>query len=405
LLDLVATLSAPGGCGAVVTGSLHVAANVDAAASTVDSVETSTSAWTASDETWSRVEVAPGEHAWLGANNPFHSDASLVSPPLQVGAGELTLSFEHRHDFEASNGTYWDGGLIEVSSDGGVTWQDLSAYGSVSYGGTIGDAANEAKNPLNGRAGYVAKNPSWPARDAVTIGLGAAFADQTIRLRFRVGSDAAEGATGWEVDTIALTGITNQPFLTLADDAASCGASPGAGGAGDARGEGAAARSRSPERSRAWKITAEGSRRCSSVGKLAQERAEQGSSLRGAARLRLLPRPHRRDPHLDLVGAARDRSGEVLVAIGRHDHVVLDAHADAAVLGRHGEVVHLEVEPGLDREHHPGAQLAVRVGLFARLRAVVDVEAEHVADVVERIALIELLLLRERLGRRHGEDA
>ena len=96
------------------------------------------------------------------------------------------------------------------------------------------------------------------------------------------------------------------------------------------------------------------------------------------------------------LGIAAER---LRIPFARHQHVVLDAHADAAVARRHGEIVHLEVEPRLDGEDHPRLELAELVGLGPGLGAVVHVEAQHVADVVERVALVELVLVGERLRR------
>ena len=71
----------------------------------------------------------------------------------------------------------------------------------------------------------------------------------------------------------------------------------------------------------------------------------------------------------------------------------------------HREVVGLEVEARLDREHHARLELAVLVDLAAGLRAVVHVEAEHVARAVHHVALVELVLGLERLLGRDREEA
>ena len=53
---------------------------------------------------------------------------------------------------------------------------------------------------------------------------------------------------------------------------------------------------------------------------------------------------------------------------------------------RNGCVVGLKVESRLDGEHHALAQPPVAVLFFACVRAVVNVEAQHVADAVKRVA-------------------
>src|SRR5690606_39282093 len=52
--------------------------------------------------------------------------------------------------------------------------------------------------------------------------------------------------------------------------------------------------------------------------------------------------PHLLHPGLDLVGALRDVGREDAAAARGHQHVVLDAHADAPVLGGDREIVLLE---------------------------------------------------------------
>src|SRR5690606_4996161 len=64
-------------------------------------------------------------------------------------------------------------------------------------------------------------------------------------------------------------------------------------------------------------------------------------------------------PGLDLARLLGDVAGEDTATALGDEHVVLDAHADAPVLRRHGQVVHLEVEPRLDGEDHAGSELAV----------------------------------------------
>ncbi len=219
------------------------------ASSTIDDVEEKSTAWTTSgalaDAVWSRLELTPGNHVWAGIDYPATSDTRLVSPPLEVGrTAPFVLTFDHRHAFENSddeNGVLvdWDGGVIEVSTDQGVTWTDISAYGDPGYGGTIGEASGAATNVLQGRSGYVASNASWPATDKVTIDMGQRLAGTTVQIRFRIGTDASTGDVGWQIDNIGLQGITNKPFASLVHDTVSCGdAGAGEGGASGGAGGG-----------------------------------------------------------------------------------------------------------------------------------------------------------------------
>ncbi|WP_437629547.1 M36 family metallopeptidase [Sorangium sp. So ce854] len=200
------------------------------ASSAVDGVETQSTAWAvegpSADLVWSRAEseATPSNRVWRGVDLGSLSDAALVSPALEVSATErFVLTFAHRHRFEASDGLHWDGAVIEISADGGETWEDVARYADAGYGGRI---TSEAGNPLGRRRAYVGESPSWPELDRVAVDLGTAFAGKTVRVRFRVGTDEAAGDTGWELDDIGFAGVTNKPFATIAPDTASCQGGP-----------------------------------------------------------------------------------------------------------------------------------------------------------------------------------
>ena len=197
----------------------EVAADVALASASVDDVDAEPTAWTldgnAGELVWHRAEGTTDRYFWHAADVGYASDAMLVSPPLSVGDDPLTLSFDHAHKFEYDDMTFYDGAVLEVSSDDGESWVDISTYtDDPGYGPTL----NAMTNPLNGRPAFAGQNASYPERDHVSIDLGTALAGQTIRLRFRVGTDGGVGAPGWDIDNIAFTGITNTPFPTWTDD-------------------------------------------------------------------------------------------------------------------------------------------------------------------------------------------
>jgi len=205
----------------------------DAALSAIDTVDSAHEAWTKAGAnaaaTWSR-QLVTGDWAWRGLDQGFASDTSLTSPPLVVGAG-LVVTFDHRFSFEF-DGTYWDGGVIEASTDDGATWADVTTLGvAPGYNGTIN---GHSGNPLEARAVFGASNPAYPARDAVTLDFGDAFAGQTVRLRFRIGTDGAAGGFGWELDNLAFDGITNTPFGVLSGEDPTCQVGPIADAGDDA---------------------------------------------------------------------------------------------------------------------------------------------------------------------------
>ena len=149
---------------------------------------------------------------WRAIGVGAYGDQRMISPLLEVGEGALTVTFSHRYRFETSSATFWDGAVIELSADG-VTWQDAADLGAdPGYGGVITD---ESGNPLADRLAYVDTSPAWPDHAQTTLDFGTQFAGQSVRLRFRVGTDAAAGDFGWEVDDIAIAGLTNLPFSSV----------------------------------------------------------------------------------------------------------------------------------------------------------------------------------------------
>jgi large repetitive protein len=220
--------------------------------SATDDVESAIVAWTiesapelGANAPWARARGEDGNHVWHAANPSGLADERLVSPPLQVGTGAFTVELDHRYQFESSAlfpglpATYWDGAVIELSTDDGATWADVGSWVDPGYPETISGASG---NPLGNRPGLVGTNPSWPATDSLTLDFDDRLAGQTVRLRFRVGADASDGAYGWDIDNIRVGGIVNQPFSSLQPNGSPCADSEVSGG-----GESAAPNAQTPD--------------------------------------------------------------------------------------------------------------------------------------------------------------
>ena len=142
----------------------------------------------------------------------------MRTPPLQVGADNLVVSFKHRYRFEQDGGLNYDGGQLRLSTDNGATWANLNSA-AAGYNGTINGASG---NPAEGEAAYVGQSPAWPAMATTTVNLGTAYAGQTVRLAWVIHTDPSFATEGWEVDDIAITGITNAPFPRVVADRQAC---------------------------------------------------------------------------------------------------------------------------------------------------------------------------------------
>ncbi|MFY1827745.1 myxosortase-dependent M36 family metallopeptidase [Myxococcus fulvus] len=159
--------------------------------------------------------------AFLGQAAGRPTDFWLKSPELNVAAtGDLIVRFDHAYQFEtgANPTIYYDGAVIELTQDGGQTWVDV---GTPLYGGTLNTGAGIISN-LQGRQAIVGTSAGFPNLVAATLNLGTTYAGKTVQLRFRVGTDNATGTTGWAIDNIAFTGITNTPFTSLVADTGVC---------------------------------------------------------------------------------------------------------------------------------------------------------------------------------------
>lgn len=214
-----------------VTSTQRVNYDEQANASATDAVEAGSSAWTISGDPVStpnvnkfeRRAITPTQHVWWGPDNngqeddqkPFLPDEQiLTSPALQVGSGPLVITFSHRFSFEAGG---WDGGVIEISNNGGASWTDI---GVGSYNGST-NAATSA--PIGAsRPAFVNRMTGWPNFANVVRNLGTTYANQTVMIRFRVGADESTGAPGWEIDNINVSGLTNTPFTALVGETAAC---------------------------------------------------------------------------------------------------------------------------------------------------------------------------------------
>jgi hypothetical protein len=167
---------------------------------------------------WRHVRSGSGG-TWSIPDAPLASDQWLVTPALNVGSGAFGFSLRHRYSMEADTFTFYDGGVIEISTDDGMTWTDTAtALKTNGYNATLWSL----NAPLKSRRAFSGNSPGYPGFIDTTADFGTTYAGKTVKLRFRVGTDADVGANGWDLDSIAFTGINNTPFPTRKPNSASC---------------------------------------------------------------------------------------------------------------------------------------------------------------------------------------
>ncbi|HKY05751.1 MAG TPA: S8 family serine peptidase, partial [Blastocatellia bacterium] len=123
---------------------------------------------------------------------------------LPQNAGKIRLSFFHIFNFEPG----FDGGVLEISTDSGASWQDLGSR--VIVGGYDGQLTEASENPLGNRFAWTSRGrPGVFSQVVVDLD---DFAGRQIRLRFLAGFDFAtgirEGYTGWFIDDIRITSVS-----------------------------------------------------------------------------------------------------------------------------------------------------------------------------------------------------
>jgi hypothetical protein len=154
-------------------------------------------------------------HAWkcgaVGAGNyGSHLDARLDSPAITLWPWSR-LRFWQRIQAQVA-ATYpdsaYDAGRLEISADDGATWTQLMP--ETGYTHVVrwrGPGGGQNNQPLPPFSPCWSGDQSW--REA-RVDL-AAWGGQSVRLRWRFGSDNSGGALGWLVDDVTLEGLSPPP--------------------------------------------------------------------------------------------------------------------------------------------------------------------------------------------------
>jgi hypothetical protein len=95
----------------------------------------------------------------------------------------------------------FDGGVLEISFDEGLTFQDiLAAGGAFVSGGYNGTISNCCGNPLADRQAWTGNSGGF-----ITTTVNLPYSSFPVMLRWRMGSDSSIPDEGWRIDSIAIT--------------------------------------------------------------------------------------------------------------------------------------------------------------------------------------------------------
>lgn len=157
----------------------------------------------APDWTLSTAQSQTPTHSWNSTSITTVSQRVLISPSF-IASATTTLSFWHTFALEQSTTptTCFDGGTLETSIDGGTTWVVIPDA-AITAGPFIGTVSASFSNPLAGKKAWCGNTTIGPFTQ-VTVNL-AAFAGQTVKLRWDEGDDSSVARIGWFVDSVTLT--------------------------------------------------------------------------------------------------------------------------------------------------------------------------------------------------------
>ena len=141
------------------------------------------------------------------------SDKYLDTPGISIASSSAQVSFRNNYSLESN----FDGGVLEVSSpniNGGAFTDvtDPAVGGSFASGGYDTTIDARFSNPIAGRLAWTGSSGGYINTVA---NLGPNVAGQTIKLRFRMGSDNSTSATGWRIDGISVTESACAPTLLV----------------------------------------------------------------------------------------------------------------------------------------------------------------------------------------------
>lgn len=162
---------------------------------------------------WAKIIPPAGTglttRAWFNGNSETNgvADQRLTSPAIVLPSASqspITLGFDAYHQFE-TDGTVncWDGGFVEISTDGGATYQPLTNSRTLTdaYPGVLTGGPGQGTEAWCSQAQAGVSVRSQFSLDQ--------FAGQTVRIRFRVSADdntAGAAPAGWGVDNIEVKG-------------------------------------------------------------------------------------------------------------------------------------------------------------------------------------------------------
>ncbi|MCE5228041.1 S8 family serine peptidase [bacterium] len=148
----------------------------------------------------SAAYVKSPTHSWFSADVNSVKDDRLFAPIVALPNGDVRMEFWHTYEFEhvgVSNG--YDGGVLEITDDGGASWTDLGPY--ILEGGYNSTISSYFDNPLAGRHAWSGGQLGSLTRVLVDL---SAYRGKTVQVRWRIGCDSSRAGNGWYIDDVSI---------------------------------------------------------------------------------------------------------------------------------------------------------------------------------------------------------
>jgi hypothetical protein len=160
-----------------------------------------------------------GTNAWgtnIASNYTNGALAYLESPPFDLALSTNTiLTFWHYMDTDDFFTHDWDGGIVEVSTDAGKTWEQVDDMAKPNpnpyYDSILRDATG---NLLGGLYAFCYDQFNWTE---VTVDLSEFDGSSNLAFRFTFSSDLFVDSPGWYIDDVALTATVKEGIVVEPD--------------------------------------------------------------------------------------------------------------------------------------------------------------------------------------------
>ena len=139
------------------------------------------------------------------------SDKYLITRNINVTSASATLSYRNNFNMEVSGGVFCDGYVLEVSSPN-INGGDFTDVTDPAVGGSFVTGGYNVTLPGFCGGSPLAGRMAWSGNSGgyinTMVNLGPNVNGQTIKLRFRMGTDEAVSGIGVHIDTLSFTGAS-----------------------------------------------------------------------------------------------------------------------------------------------------------------------------------------------------